>query len=171
MYVVIDRNTSAVVYKGTLFMNEGEYLDVDIGSLFLENSESEKDLIDIKISHSLYFRPLLRVGEVSANLICIMDCNISGKRDIEMLIDICNTEFEFHPEVCSSVGRNIRCIDNKYMAFCILMAARECCRLNSLDFLKRILDIERDTNIPFEVLQSVVDTRGMPIDYELSAFV
>ncbi|OMH79892.1 hypothetical protein AX774_g6683 [Zancudomyces culisetae] len=44
------RDTSTVVYKGTLFMNEGECLDIDIGNLFSGKIEFKRNLTDLKIS-------------------------------------------------------------------------------------------------------------------------
>ncbi|OMH84174.1 hypothetical protein AX774_g2317 [Zancudomyces culisetae] len=61
MYVVINRNTSAVVYMGTLFMNEGEYLYVDIEKLLSEDNESRSKLTGIKIFKFLYLRPLMTI--------------------------------------------------------------------------------------------------------------
>ncbi|OMH84193.1 hypothetical protein AX774_g2284 [Zancudomyces culisetae] len=170
MYVVIDRNTSTVVRKGTLFMDKDEYLDIDIGKLFSQDNESQIMKIDIKTSNSLYIRPLFRMGRASTYLIWAMH-TISGGRDIEMLIDICNTKFEFPPEVCDSVGRDIRCIDDRFMICCMLVTARESCRLNSLELLKRVLGLEPNIYFPFQRLESVVDARGVPIDDGLSAFV
>ncbi|OMH82271.1 putative ankyrin repeat protein L25 [Zancudomyces culisetae] len=59
MYVVIDKSISTVVQMGTLFMNEGEYLDIDVGDMLSERYELLRDLRDIKVSDSIYIRPLI----------------------------------------------------------------------------------------------------------------
>ncbi|OMH85634.1 putative ankyrin repeat protein [Zancudomyces culisetae] len=150
MYVVIDRSTSTVVHMDTLFMNEGEYLDIDIGKLFSEYNESRKEETDMRISDSLYIRPLIRVsGGPDLSMYDISD--FTEENNIEMLIDICETKFEFSPEICGSVGRDTRCVNARFMTWCILVAVRESCMDKNLKRLKKILNLERDTNLPFHI--------------------
>ncbi|OMH82819.1 putative ankyrin repeat protein L63 [Zancudomyces culisetae] len=170
MYVVIDKNTSTVVHKCTLFMNESEYLDIDIGKLFSANNESIEEETDIRISDSICIKPLITNIDASGILMCEM-FDIAGESDIEMLIDICNTKFEFPPDIAGAVGTDIRCIGNKFMICCILEAALESCALNNLEFLIRVLDFERHTKISFRVLESIVNAKGAALDEELNEFV
>ncbi|OMH79699.1 hypothetical protein AX774_g6879 [Zancudomyces culisetae] len=132
MYLVIDRNTSKIFHKGTLSINEGEYLDIDIGKLFLNYNESRRGESDIIISDSICVYPL--VTNIDASEILLFEIRtISGESDIEMLMDTCNAKFEFPADMCDSIGRDIRCIDARFLVSCLVIAASESCRLNNLD--------------------------------------
>ncbi|OMH80969.1 hypothetical protein AX774_g5584, partial [Zancudomyces culisetae] len=149
MYVVVDESTSAVVHMNTIFMNEDEYLDIDIGKYISQSNEPQKEETDIRVFDSIYIAPIITKIDASDILMCEM-LEIVGESDVQMLIDICNARFEFPPDISSSVGRDVRCIDNKFMTCCMLTAARRVCGLNNLGWLKRILDFEFNVNFPFQ---------------------
>ncbi|OMH80008.1 hypothetical protein AX774_g6560 [Zancudomyces culisetae] len=170
MYVVIDRNTSAVVHKGTLFMNEGEHLDIDISGLFSERNESRREENDIDISESLYVRPLFRVRGNSMDLeYQILD--ISEERDVKMLLDICNTRFEFFPEICGSFERDIICVGKEFLLYCLFTAGEVIVDLDNLELLKQLLDVKINTKFSFQDLQSITNSYGDSYDTEFNNFV
>ncbi|OMH81402.1 putative ankyrin repeat protein L25, partial [Zancudomyces culisetae] len=170
MYVVINRSTSTILHRGTLFMNEDEYLDIDIDNLLSEESKSRREVADIEITDSHYIRSLFRVNQVSELLLWGMNA-IAEENGVEMLIDICNTKFEFPPEICGSTERGIRCVDDRFMISCVLVAGRQSCRLNNLGFFKRVLDLEICTNFSVQNLDSINDARGSHFDYEFYTFI
>ncbi|OMH79775.1 hypothetical protein AX774_g6798 [Zancudomyces culisetae] len=170
MYLLIDRNTSTIVQKSTLFINEGEYLDIDIAKFFSEESGSQREESDIKISDSLYITPIITKIDASSLLFYEM-FPITRESEVQMLLDMCNTKFEFPSEISGSVGRDIRCIDTRFMICCMLVAARECGSLNSLEFLKQILDLQINIDFPFEEIEFIVDPSGVTLDDGLSEFI
>ncbi|OMH78812.1 putative ankyrin repeat protein L25 [Zancudomyces culisetae] len=169
MYVVIGRSNSMVMHKGTLFINEGEYLDIDIEKLFSEN-ESQREITEIEVYDSLYIRPLFRMGDVLANSIRD-NFGLTWKSGIEILIDICNTRFEFPPDICSSTGRDIICVDEKFLLYCILEAACEICRLGDLEWLKRILDLKISFNDPSDTLCWIILEEMDPVGDGFHSFI
>ncbi|OMH84217.1 hypothetical protein AX774_g2263 [Zancudomyces culisetae] len=160
MYVVIDRNTSTVVYKGTIFMNEGEYLDVDIGSLFLENSESEKDLIDIKISHSLYFRPLV-ASRLGMKVLFKKLRTTLQTMAVEALIYVYDAKIKLPLGVSVSVEKNIKFTASKAILYSILVAARRSCELDIIELLKRVLEFNIKVTLSIQELRAFNNVYNM----------
>ncbi|OMH79063.1 hypothetical protein AX774_g7534 [Zancudomyces culisetae] len=110
MYVAIDRNTSTVVYKDTLFMNEGEYLDIDIGNMFSEENEFQRDFTNINISENLYARPVITTHSSLQKLLIKINREFE-KDDVEALIDSWDSKIEIPTEFTGSVVTDVKFID------------------------------------------------------------
>ncbi|OMH82507.1 putative ankyrin repeat protein [Zancudomyces culisetae] len=170
MYLVIDKNALTGVYENTYFVNEGECFDINIGDFLSYSNKLRLEMMDVKIFESTYVRSLFRASGVSESLMWNI-FYVVGECDIEMLIDICNIRFDVPLELRSHLKMETICVDNIFMTCCIFLAIRESCRLNDLESLKRILNLERNTNLPFELLRYVSDAKGVPIDERLDDFV
>ncbi|OMH85515.1 putative ankyrin repeat protein L25 [Zancudomyces culisetae] len=103
MYVVIDRNTSTVVHKGNLFTEEGEYLDIEFRSLFSGKNEFRRNLTDIKISESLYIRPLVATLKELWLHLRYSDRDFD-KENVKALVDLCCSNIELPQELYIRLG-------------------------------------------------------------------
>ncbi|OMH84218.1 putative ankyrin repeat protein L63 [Zancudomyces culisetae] len=170
MYMIIDINTLNVVHKGTLFMNQDEYLDIDIEELFSDEVEYPNVTRDIKVSDSLIIRPLVATEKGLRLLIAKAITNFR-KDDIEVFVDACSSKIEFPSEFADSVEPEYRFSDSKHVIFCMLLAAIKCAAFNGPELLKRILDLEINTNIPFQELELLSSAFGMGTAVKLLRFI
>ncbi|OMH79530.1 putative ankyrin repeat protein L25 [Zancudomyces culisetae] len=156
MYVVTDRSTSTVVHIDTLFINKIKYLDIDFGTFFSERTESQREFTDIKISESLYLRPLLTVAmwKIGSYFYTLgQDFEIEV---IETLIDASNSKVEIPKEFTGAVEVDFKYIDSKAIICYILHFVSRCFNLSNVELLKRILDLKINTNFSFQEWKSYI---------------
>ncbi|OMH83091.1 putative ankyrin repeat protein L25, partial [Zancudomyces culisetae] len=151
-------NTSTVVYKGTLFMNESEYLDIDIDDLFSEENTSQREVTDIKISGNLYIRPLFTIGE-SLGIVMGAVLSTFGNEDIKALVNFCRSKIEIPTEVLGFVEKKARYIDSKGIKYLVLMTAGRICNFNNPKLLKMVLDLKLSIDISIQEME-LLETRG-----------